>query len=38
MVAVLEQRLWPRLPAGVRGSTLNKEQEEAILGLGDDGV
>lgn len=38
MVSVLEQRLWPRLPTGVRGSELSKEQEEAILGFGAKGV
>lgn len=37
MVSLLEQRLWPRLP-GVRGSALSKEQEEAILGFGTEGV
>jgi len=34
MVVVLERRLWPRLPDGVRGSTLSKEDEESILGYG----
>ena len=38
MVAVLERRLWPGLPAGVRGSALSKEQEEAILGFGPGGA
>ncbi|MBA2633759.1 MAG: type II toxin-antitoxin system VapB family antitoxin [Chloroflexi bacterium] len=38
MVGLLEQRLWPRLPAGVRGSELSKEQEEAILGYGAEGA
>ncbi len=38
MVGVLERRLWPRLPDGVRGSTLSKEDEEAILGYGPDGA
>lgn len=38
MVAVLEERLWPRLPADLRGSTLSKQREEEILGLGEDGV
>ncbi len=38
MVALLERRLWPTLPAGVRGTTLSKEQEEAILGFGPDGA
>ena len=42
MVAVLERRLWPRLPDGVRGRTLSKEEEEeeeeAILGFGPEGL
>lgn len=38
MISLLEKRLWPRLPAGVRGSALSKEQEEAILGFGTEGV
>jgi antitoxin VapB len=38
MVAVLERRLWPRLPAGVRGEVPSKEEEEAILGFGPEGV
>ncbi|MBA2556314.1 MAG: type II toxin-antitoxin system VapB family antitoxin [Chloroflexi bacterium] len=38
MVSLLEQRLWPRLPTGVRGSALSKEQEEAILGYGSEGA
>jgi antitoxin VapB len=35
---VLERRVWPQLPAGVRGTTLTREQEEAILGYGPDGA
>jgi len=38
MVAVLEQRLWPRLPEGVRGRALTKDEEEAILGFDRDGA
>jgi antitoxin VapB len=38
MVAVLERRLWPRLPAGVRGSTISKEEEEQLLGFGPEGT
>ncbi len=38
MVAVLERRLWPRLPDGVRGRTLSKDEEEAILGFGPEGL
>ena len=38
IMAVLEQRIWPNLPEGVRGSTITKEEEERILGFGPDGV
>lgn len=38
MVDLLERRVWPRLPEGVRGSLLSKEQEEAILGFGQEGT
>jgi antitoxin VapB len=38
IVELLERRFWPRLPEGVRGSTLSKEDEEQILGFGPDGV
>ena len=38
MLAVLEGQVWPRLPADVRGSTITREQEDAILGFGPDGV
>jgi antitoxin VapB len=38
IVELLERRFWPRLPAGVRGSTISKEEEEQILGLGPEGV
>jgi antitoxin VapB len=34
VLEVLEQHVWPRLPAGVRGSTLTREQEDAILVYG----
>ncbi len=37
MVDLLEKRLWPSLPAGVRGSSMTKDAEEAILGFGPDG-
>jgi antitoxin VapB len=32
MVALMERRLWPRLPAGVRGRPLTNAEREAILG------
>jgi|GEM_PF-6727747 len=35
---MLEARAWPRLPAGVRGSTLGRAEEDAILGYGPDGA
>jgi antitoxin VapB len=38
MVDVLEVRLWPRLPAGVRGAPVSKAEREAILGYGPEGV
>lgn len=38
MLAVLEGRVWPELPDGVRGSAMMKEQEEGILGYGPDGA
>jgi antitoxin VapB len=36
MVALLERRLWPSLPAEVRGREISKEDEERILGFGED--
>jgi len=38
MLGVLEAQVWPRLPQGVRGSTITKDEEEAILGFGPDGA
>jgi antitoxin VapB len=38
LVDVLERRLWPRLPPGIRGKSVSKAQREAILGLGPDGM
>jgi antitoxin VapB len=38
MVDLLERKLWPQLPEGVRGSVLSKEQEEAVLGISPEGV
>jgi antitoxin VapB len=38
MVDLLERKLWPHLPDGVRGSELSKDQEEAILGFGPEGA
>jgi len=38
MVALLERRLWPSLPVEIRGHELSKEDEERILGFGNDGA
>ena len=38
LVEYLEREVWPKLPPGVRGSTITKEEEEEILGFGPDGV
>jgi antitoxin VapB len=38
MVDVLEARLWPKLPAGVRSAPVTRAQREAILGYGPEGV
>ena len=38
IVRLLERRFWPSLPAGIRGSTVSKEEEEQILGFGPNGV
>lgn len=35
---VLEGRLWPTLPAGVRGRPVTRAEREAILGYGPEGV
>lgn len=34
----LEREAWPRVPAGELGRRLTRDEEEAILGYGDDGV
>ena len=38
MVDVLEARLWPKLPARVRGIPVTRAEREAILGYGPEGV
>jgi hypothetical protein len=38
IVDLLERRLWPNLPDGVRGSTISKDEEERILGFEQEGV
>ena len=35
---VLEERIWPALPEGVRGTSMTKVEREEILGYGPDGV
>lgn len=37
LLEFLEQEVWPRIPEGVRGTSLSKEEEEAILGYGPEG-
>jgi antitoxin VapB len=34
MVALMERRLWPHLPAGIRGRPVSKAEREPILGYG----
>ena len=34
----LQREAWPRIPAGELGRRLTREEEEAVLGYGDDGV
>jgi antitoxin VapB len=38
MTEFLERDVWPKLPPGVRGSTISREEEDEILGYGPDGV
>ena len=38
MVDVLEARLWPKLPEGVRSAPVTRSEREAILGYGPEGV
>ena len=35
---VLEQEIWPSIPEAVLGSTISRQEEERILGYGDEGV
>lgn len=35
---VLEQEVWPQVPEGAKGHRLTKEEEEAVLGYGEEGV
>jgi antitoxin VapB len=35
---LLEGEIWPQVPAGVLGKPISREQREATLGYGQDGV
>ncbi len=35
---VLESEIWPSVPAKVLGTTITRQEEESILGFGDDGA
>jgi antitoxin VapB len=35
---LLEREIWPQIPAGELGRTLSREEREAILGYGPEGV
>ena len=35
---LLEDEVWPSIPADVLGTTISREEEERILGYGDAGV
>ena len=36
--ALLRNRIWPQIPANLRGRRLSKRQREAVLGYGPSGV
>ncbi|WP_420643318.1 type II toxin-antitoxin system VapB family antitoxin [Candidatus Leptofilum sp.] len=38
LVALLEEEIWPQIPADQLGKRLSKEDEEAILGYGELGI
>ena len=38
LIAYLEREVWPKLPPGVRGRGISKEEEEETIGFGPDGV
>lgn len=38
ILRVLEEEVWPKLPPGVRGKPVSKEEREEILGYGAEGV
>ena len=35
--ALLRGRIWPQIPAGMRGTRITKEEKEKILGYGPEG-
>ncbi len=35
---VMEEEIWPRIPASVRGKAISKEEREEILGLAGEGA
>ena len=38
LITLLEEEIWPQIPAEQLGVRLSKEEEEAILGYGETGV
>ena len=38
MLRLFQDHIWPNVPPEVRGRTITKEEREAILGYGPDGV
>jgi antitoxin VapB len=38
LMALLEGRVWPELPPGVRGTTLTRAEEDTVLGYGPEGA
>lgn len=38
MILLLEQKVWPRLPEGVRGRAVTRIEEDKLLGFGPDGA
>ena len=37
LAALLQNRIWPEIPAEIRGKTVTKEEREKILGYGPEG-
>ena len=35
---LMEQEIWPRIPEEALGSTISRDEEESILGLGPEGA